>query len=662
MTSPTTYGRRPAPLYRSACLGLSLLAASAGAFAQPGAADLSALPLEQLLDMEIATASRFQQKASRAPSAVRVITADGIRRHGWRTLAQALESLPGLHVSDDRGYHYLGARGVLRPGDYDTRFLLLVDGHRLNDPVYSQAPVGHEFPLDLQLVERIEYVPGPGSALYGSNAFFGVINVITRTPEAFGKGELNLTAGDDGERGLRASVAAHGRWGRTVLSADARRGDGQDLFLPAFADDDSDGVARGLDGLHARRVFVGHRSGNLSLTLMAGQRDKGIPTANYEQTFGAAGSGVTDRWSLLGLAYTRPLAAATEAYVQGSLRDFRYVGDYIYDVGNRDVATGRALTLETGVVTRALARHVIAAGMEVNIERDVAQRNFDREPFELRFDSHTQAERVALYVNDEWTWTPQWSLSTGLRLDRETGRNMRLSPRVALVGELRPGTTLKAIAGQAFRSPNAYERYYAVEGPGGQRANPDLGAEHIRTAELLLSQSLGSATHIDLGLYRYRLRDLITLVEAHDALTLENAASARSSGLEAAVVHRWGNGIEARASYAYASVEGEDGVRPINAPRHLAKLYVTAPVGEAVSLALGSRFTSQRGTREGTVGGASVVDAHLLWAVPGTRMDLSLGVTNLFDRAWADPVGPEFLPDSVPRQGRAGFVDVLWRF
>ena len=112
------------------------------------------------------------------------------RAHGWRTLGEALDSLPGLYVSETGLYAYLGARGELGAGDYNTRFLLLVNGHRINDPVYSQSPVGAEFPLDMSLVERIEYAPGPGSAVYGSNAFFGVINVLTRDAADFGDGEL----------------------------------------------------------------------------------------------------------------------------------------------------------------------------------------------------------------------------------------------------------------------------------------------------------------------------------------------------------------------------------------------------------------------------------------------------------------------------------------
>lgn len=159
---------------------LLLSPAAARADAQ-SVASLADLPMEQLLSMQVYSASKFTQSLSEAPTVASIITAEDIRSFGWRTLGEALASVRGLYVTSDRNYAYLGARGFLRPGDYNTRFLLLIDGYRVNDAVYDQAPIGSDFPLDLELVERIEYVPGAGSSMYGSNAFFGVINVITRS-------------------------------------------------------------------------------------------------------------------------------------------------------------------------------------------------------------------------------------------------------------------------------------------------------------------------------------------------------------------------------------------------------------------------------------------------------------------------------------------------
>lgn len=161
--------------------------------------------MEQLLTMEVYSASKFAQSLSEAPTVASVITAEDIRNFGWRTLGEALASVRGLYVTSDHNYDYLGARGFLRPGDYNTRFLLLIDGYRVNDAVYDQAPIGSDFPLDLKLVERIEYVPGAGSVMYGSNAFFGVINVITKSGRSLAGTRAGIDIGTFGERRARAS-------------------------------------------------------------------------------------------------------------------------------------------------------------------------------------------------------------------------------------------------------------------------------------------------------------------------------------------------------------------------------------------------------------------------------------------------------------------------
>ncbi len=145
------------------------------------ASDITSLSLEQLLEVNIVGASKYEQKQSEVAAAVSIITRQEIKAFGWRTLAEALASLPGVHTTYDRQYTYLGTRGFGLPGDLTARVLIAINGNRVNDPVYDGGPAGREFPLDLDLVERIEFIPGPGGAVYGQNAMFGVVNVVTRT-------------------------------------------------------------------------------------------------------------------------------------------------------------------------------------------------------------------------------------------------------------------------------------------------------------------------------------------------------------------------------------------------------------------------------------------------------------------------------------------------
>lgn len=135
--------------------------------------DLTALSLEQLLGVSIVGASKYPQRQSEVAAAVSVITRQEIKTFGWRTLGEALASLPGVYTTYDRQYSYLGTRGLGLPGDLTARVLVTINGNRVNDPVYDGGPIGRDFPLDMDLVERIEFIPGPGGAVYGQNAMLG---------------------------------------------------------------------------------------------------------------------------------------------------------------------------------------------------------------------------------------------------------------------------------------------------------------------------------------------------------------------------------------------------------------------------------------------------------------------------------------------------------
>ncbi len=141
------------------------------------------LSFEELLELNVDrvyTASKYEQSISRAPASVSIVTSDDIRKLGLRTLAGVLQSVRGVYVPYDRTYSYLGIRGFQRPGDYNSRVLLLVDGHRLNENLYGAFLLGTEAVPDVDLIDRVEVIRGPSSSLYGESAFLGVVNVITK--------------------------------------------------------------------------------------------------------------------------------------------------------------------------------------------------------------------------------------------------------------------------------------------------------------------------------------------------------------------------------------------------------------------------------------------------------------------------------------------------
>ena len=211
-----------------------MLLASTSLLAQRQIKDFSEATLEELSNITVYTASRHVQKATEAPSSVTVVTRDEIQKYGYRTLADILRSVRGFDITYDRNYTYAGVRGVNRPETYNSRVLLLIDGLRTNNNVYEQAMLGTEFPLDVDLIERVEIVRGPSSSLYGTSAFFAVINVITRKAGQLNDWEISFEPASFGTYQGRVSYGGQYRGLDAVFSTAFYDSRGQTLFFPEF--------------------------------------------------------------------------------------------------------------------------------------------------------------------------------------------------------------------------------------------------------------------------------------------------------------------------------------------------------------------------------------------------------------------------------------------
>src|SRR5256712_11596158 len=173
-------------------------------------------------------ASKYEQKPSEAPASVSLVTNEEIRKFGYRTLSEILRSVRGFFTTYDRNYSYIGVRGFDRPGDYDTRVLLLLDGHRINDNIYDQASIGTEAFIDVAAIERIEIIRGPSSSLYGTNAFLAVINVISKSGRNLKGTEIAATGGSYSTGELRMSYGGRSdNRVETFLSGSDSRSSGQ---------------------------------------------------------------------------------------------------------------------------------------------------------------------------------------------------------------------------------------------------------------------------------------------------------------------------------------------------------------------------------------------------------------------------------------------------
>jgi outer membrane receptor protein involved in Fe transport len=648
---------------RSALACATLLLCQRSALAMPDElappeSDLTALPLEQLMSLEVYSASKFLQRASEAPSSVTVISAGDIRAYGWRTLAEVLRSVRGLYVSYDRNYSYLGARGFLRPGDYNTRFLLQIDGVRINDGVYDQAPLGSEFPLDLELIDRIEYVPGPGSSIYGANAFFGVINVITRRPLDLEGSSGVLEGGQAGaRRGAATQAWRDGGGTEWLLSASRARTGGRDLYYPEFTADGQDGIARGLDYDSTRRLFAKVIQGPYTLTVVHGERDKGVPTASFGQQFNDPRARTIDNHTSADLAWRAALAPQAELNARLYWGEYTFLGDY--PVGgeavtlNRDLVANRWWGGELRLLASTAGGHKLLAGAELQDDYRQRQLNFDLEPAHSYLEDNHKGKRYAFYLQDEVALTAGLLLNAGLRYDHHSTTGGVLNPRLALVRHWDADTTLKAMYGSAYRAPNSYELYYAFPGTGGQAANPDLGRERIRSAELALVRQLEGNRRFTASLFRNEVSALITQVDDGPLPMFVNSGAAVARGIEFEYEQNWANAARLRASYSWqrTHVGGDDG--SVNTPSQLAKLNLALPLHGPWRAGLEAQYVGRRGMVHGGETGAFVLANLNLYSQRLSRhADLALTAFNLFGRRYADPAAEEHRQDAIPQDGR----------
>jgi iron complex outermembrane receptor protein len=322
-------------------IGISLAALILAVFGHMGAPFAAPLPainlesmsLEDLMNIRVYAASRYEQKSSEAPSWVSIVTSDEIRKYGYRTFDDILKSVPGFYVSSDRNYSYVGVRGFGRPGDYNTRVLLLVDGHRINDTVYDMAAIGTDFIVDVDLIDRVEIIRGPSSSLYGSNAFLGVINVVTRRGKNVGGVEASADAGSfETYRGRLTYGKTHGSGLDLIASGTLYSSRGDDLFFPEFNDPATNsGVAAGRDGDRFGNAFASLSWKDLTLQAAYLDRKKDIPTASFDTVFNNPRNRTEDKRYYADLKFEGKAGEKTDLMARIFYDWYWYEGHYIYE-------------------------------------------------------------------------------------------------------------------------------------------------------------------------------------------------------------------------------------------------------------------------------------------------------------------------------------------
>ncbi len=488
-------------------------------FTEPDEAD--AFRVEEEM---VTVASRYAQTTRQAPSIVTVLSDREIRERGFLTISDILSSLPGIYVTmapEGRSLAYF--RGVVAPDN--NKFLLLVDGVPWYDGVYTHAWIDEYIPLEN--VRQIEIIKGPGSAIYGTNAFSGVINVVT-----YGSDEL-------GGAFLRATGGTHGRHSAAFVMGDhARLSRGRELGVAGtvrFLGTDGDGLEITPRGYHNIHGTQPRRAMNASMRLQTDKLELSLAAVDYRHTY-----------------YTQPQDDALDVLLQSmdefnlSYRDqffnarYRFdlsrnlsVTPYLYlqhyddpgsyawfsdpelvtdpDSGDQSVEWRATLvethkeSTRTGLGTEIQARpgvgHVLVGGL--GVERNQTQALEDLQYADLT----GQPENAGFYLQGDdtiWdafayvqeTWTALYwlELTGGLRFDMHSIAGPHVSPRAGVLVVPGSSTVIKLLYGSAFRAPTVREAYVATDQDGDganiwTAGNPGLAHERIDTleAELLTS-------------------------------------------------------------------------------------------------------------------------------------------------------------------------------
>ncbi len=652
-----------------------LMIGSAAALAH-NSPDLSEQSLEELTrtglsttpkNVTVTTAAKYSQNSRQAPSALRVVSAEDIRTYGYRTLAEALRSLPGIYVSSDRNYTYIGVRGFGQPGDYNTRVLLLIDGERINENTYDGSYYANEFPVDIDLIERVEFMPGPASAIYGNNAFFGVVNVITKRGQDINGAELSA------EYGSFDTVKGRGTYGKRfdngaemLLSGTGFNREGYDhLYYPEFdTPEQNHGNADNLDYDRYHSVFGKFSWGPLVLEGANIQRTKGIPTASWGQNFNDPASLTADRQSFVSSTYNKQIAEDWGLYLRLNYHQYDYHADLPYGkppIMNKDVGIGEWWDGEFRVSNTSLNRHKLVFGMELQDNLQQLQSNYDVGGPSYLYIPYAST-RYGAYVQDEYLLLDALTLIAGARYDYNPLGGGSANPRLGLIWQALDSTTLKLLYGTAFRAPNVYERLYTDQAT--TKENLGLAPEKIQTLEFILEHSFTPSTRVSASLYRYKSNNLICQkIDTMSGMTFyDNVRSVSADGVELEAEQRFGNGVRARANYVWQQTEDGAGAILVNSPQHQAKFNLSAPLwSEQWRAGFETQYMSSRLTLKSRVGD-NIRSNLTVSADLAKNIGASFGVYNMWNTRYADPVDSGFVQDSVLQDGRSFRLKLNLRF
>jgi iron complex outermembrane receptor protein len=668
--------------------------------------DLLSLPLEELAQLDIRVATGTPTPLSAAPAATALLLPADFRAMGAQTVQEALVAVPGLQVSPYSGIsgsdrYFL--RGISSGTSVQT--LILVNGLPMAlQGSSAQTPM---LKAPIELIERIEVIRGPGSALYGADAFAGVINIITRDAAALQGGEAGARVGsfDTGTAYLAGGGTVGEAQAGVLLSWSGTQGD--DRFIPIDVqtlNDIRDGTSASLapgpvpQGAQRTDLYATLRRGDVSAAFYWNEVwdfDVGQGLAGALDPQGEVGGRHVDgniRWQRDGVgAWNLEARLSWLHNATRSIEPFRTLPPGAF--GN-DPATGQPLfpegllddvdqaendsMLQASALWQGWDKHRLRLGAGATYADFYKSRHRNNYFFSpaspaplprsggLTDISDTPAtivpesDRTGLFVfaQDEWQLAPAWQLTTGLRYDHFSDFGDALTPRLALVWQTTPKFTSKLIYGEAFRAP-AFNELYATGNPFAL-GNRNLEPERLQSMELGFGYRPGTHWNLGLHLYQFEIRDFIDFlpVGGGPALMAQNASHYRGRGVEAEATYRQGR-FELRGNVSAQEVKNKDSNDDLgSAPNHQAYLRAGVDLGAQWQAAAQWRHVGSRerqpGDPQAKLEGYTGLDLTLRRAFDA-RAEVYLVGRNVTDEDQREP-GISPVPESIPLPGRSVMV------
>lgn len=639
--------------------------------------DPAAEPAEPPTDADdiVSGAARREQSLGNVASAVTVISADRLRRFGYRTVAEAIAGVAGVHLVDDRLATRVGIRGMQPIGDFNTRILVVIDGTSMTEAWSHLSGVGYDLPLSIDEVERIEVIRGPVSSIYGTNAFFGIINIITRGAltklQAWGRASAGQIGGLGGSAGFAAGTPR--RQVRGAVSVVRRRGEripyqlGEDAPLSLARDTDTGlalaaSLSAALGPTFAQlRAYSSQRL--VPFAPYGGSFDTPYEQLNRQISLDVGHALVWRKWQWSGRLFASAYRFSDRASQQG-------------DEEYRLSVEGNARTIGAELRGRypVLEDNLLWATTGIESTYNDTFHSWQEVPTQDRDDGGLAFGLLGLYAELESVPAPWLGLTAGVRFDRHSvfSKDGNLSPRLALFLSPSPRAGVKLLYAQGFRNPSTYEAEYEDE---DIEDNSGLRPETIESFEVVAWAKPTPALSLRASGYRWNatgvLKQRQVVVESVPKVQYQNSGSYRSLGLELEARLRDPGGFFAYAAANFAAVEDEklndegaaEVTRLAGAPRVTASAGVSSPpLWAGLTLSTELSFISERTTAAaGRSSGRHVAWNAVLYLPPWRGFDLTLGARNLLGSREAVPAAEDFtyqdeLVGTVPGEGRELYV------